>query len=100
MKRYEDINGKVFALHKKLAPFRHWYLFILAVDPVWQGKGFGRKLLEPGLSRLDGIKMPCYLETFRADTAVMYEKFGFRLLQQSSLQEGKLQVFCMLRKPD
>jgi ribosomal protein S18 acetylase RimI-like enzyme len=99
MERYEAVNAEVVALQKRLAPFPHWYLFLLAVDPSFQGKGFARHLLESGLSRLDVIRMPCYLETFRSDTAGMYEKFGFRALEERCLATGKLKVFCMLRQP-
>ncbi len=99
MARYERINDKVFSLQEKLAPFPHWYLFLLAVDPDRQGEGLGRRLLESGLFGLDAISMPCYLETFRGDTAEMYEKFGFRTLEERCLSEEGLKVFCMIRHP-
>jgi GNAT superfamily N-acetyltransferase len=99
MGRYESMNDQVVSLQKEFAPFPHWYLFLLAVDPDKQGEGLGRRLLESGLSRLDASGMPCYLETFRSDTAAMYQKFGFRTLREQQLSEGNLRIHCMLRSP-
>ena len=31
----------------------HWYLAIMGVDPQWQGKGIGSKLMQPALETLD-----------------------------------------------
>ncbi len=49
--------------HKRLVHGPHWYLWALGVSNQHQGKGIGRRLLEPVLTRADQEKTPCYLET-------------------------------------
>jgi len=41
------------AKHKDLAPFNHWYLMLLGVDPKFQGRGFAGRLLRGMLSNID-----------------------------------------------
>ena len=42
------------AIHKRHAPFPHWYCQAIGVDPSLQGKGYGSKLLRNKLERYDG----------------------------------------------
>ena len=61
--RMRYFSGYVSAVHKRFAPFRHWYLQIIGIDPKFQGKGYASKLLQPMLARMDCEGSPCYLET-------------------------------------
>jgi GNAT superfamily N-acetyltransferase len=54
-----------------------WYLSIVAVEPAAQGKGLGRKLLEPTIAEADGARATCYLETFSPRNVSFYERLGF-----------------------
>jgi GNAT superfamily N-acetyltransferase len=54
-----------------------WYLSIVAVDPVTQGQGLGRKLLEPTIAEADRVSATCYLETFSPRNLSFYERLGF-----------------------
>ena len=54
-----------------------WYLSIVAVDPAVQGRGLGRKLLEPTIAESDHVSATCYLETFSPRNLPFYERFGF-----------------------
>jgi len=50
-------------VHKRYAPFPHWYLYLLCVAPEQHGKGYGSTLLKSMLARIDSERLPCYLET-------------------------------------
>lgn len=54
-----------------------WYLSIIAVDPILQGQGLGRKLLEPTLAEADRAGVNCYLETFGDRNLGFYQRLGF-----------------------
>jgi ribosomal protein S18 acetylase RimI-like enzyme len=60
----------------------HWYLRLLAVDPLCQRGGLGRALLAPGISRCDAEGLPAYLETQKHENLAWYRRFGFELVQE------------------
>lgn len=76
----------------------HWYLALLAVDPRFQGKGYGRLLLEPGLERCDDEGLPAYLETQKEANLAFYHRFGFELREQVVVP-GAPPVWLMWREP-
>jgi hypothetical protein len=51
------------AVHKRHAPFRHWFLQTLVVDLPLQAKGYASILLRTKVDRLDREGLPCYLDT-------------------------------------
>jgi GNAT superfamily N-acetyltransferase len=55
----------------------HWYLAILAADPLHQRRGVGTRLLEPTLERCDREGMPVYLETQKESNLAYYRRFQF-----------------------
>ena len=63
----------------------HWYLWLLAVDPPFQGKGLGGELLGPALHAADRARLPCYLETARERNVSFYLRFGFRILRDERM---------------
>ncbi len=83
--------------HKRLAPFKHWYLQVIGVDPKFQGKGFAGKLIRPVLARTDSLHLPCYLETFEANVPI-YERFGFRTIERTSIPQTPFENWAMLRE--
>ncbi|MGZ4675445.1 MAG: GNAT family N-acetyltransferase [Acidimicrobiia bacterium] len=64
----------VEAVHPKA---EHWYLATLGVDPSHQGKGYGTRLLEPVLARVDEMGLPTYLETDKERNLAYYARFRF-----------------------
>ena len=94
MKRDEDF---VSALRKHLAPFPHWYLAVLGVDPRFQGKGYASRLLQPMLNRLDAVNSPCYLETSTEQYVQIYQHFGFRVIYEAVLPGSGSRMWAMLR---
>ncbi len=89
---YDVIDNK----HSQHAPFRHWYLAFIGVDPVFQGKGFAGKLLKPMLSRLNRENIPCYLETETEKNVDIYTHYGFKLLEKYFVLDTGLYFYAML----
>ncbi len=85
--------------HKELAPHKHWYLAVLAVDPQHQGKGYGSKLLNGMLSNIDEEGLPCYVETEGEKNASMYQHFGFEVVDEFVVPGTKDKLIAMLRQP-
>jgi len=71
-------------LHRRWAPGKHIYLFIIAVDPFYQGIGVGSRLMEAGLQLADSAGLPCYLETGSERNVRFYTRFGFREMERIS----------------
>jgi ribosomal protein S18 acetylase RimI-like enzyme len=86
------------AVHERLAPFKHWFLQVIGVDPQFQGKGYAGKLLRPMLARVDGEGLPCYLETLEEKNVRLYEHFGFKMIEKSAIPETGLTNWAMLRE--
>jgi GNAT superfamily N-acetyltransferase len=76
----------------------HWYLPLIGVEPVWQGKGIGAALMRRGLAQSDADGLPAYLESTNPRNRPLYERHGFVAL-------GKIEVgdcppiVPMLRRP-
>ena len=75
----------------------HWYLQLLGVDPAHHGKGHAASLLRSMLSRLDREQIPCCLDTENEINVAMYEHFGFRVLESSTIPRSNSQIWLMAR---
>ncbi len=96
--RMRNSGEYIDVVHKRLAPFKHWYLQEIGVDPQFKGKGYAGKLLRPMFARIDEEGLPCYLETWDEKNVPLYEHFGFRMVEKSAIPETKLTNWAMLRK--
>ncbi len=83
--------------HNRLAPSKHWYLQTIGVDPKFQGKGYSGRLIRPMLAKIDTQHLPCYLETFEEKNASIYERFGFKVIERSSIPQTPFENWSMLR---
>ena len=89
---------QIEAMHQRVAPMPHYYLFIAGVAPGQQGKGANAALLRPMLARMDNENMPAYLETQSADNVALYEQLGFRVMENKPLKGfADFQNWGMLR---
>jgi len=73
----------------------HWYLSLLGVDPVHQGRGLGRALLDAWLAEVDRGGQPSYLETDREANLRFYARAGFGVARQTEVLG--VRIFCLWR---
>jgi len=95
--RMRGLGQYMDAVHSRLAPFKHWFLQAIGVDPQFQGRGYASKLLSPMLSRIDEESLPCYLETLEGQNVRLYEHFGFKVIEESNVPDTNLTNWAMLR---
>jgi GNAT superfamily N-acetyltransferase len=92
--RAERMGAKI---KKACAPEHHVYLALFAVQPQFQGQGYGSRLLRPILNRLDETRTPCYLETQTTKNVSLYQHFDFKLVHETMFDK-KVPFYCMLRE--
>ena len=64
----------------------HYYLSLLGTHPAHAGRGLGIALLAENLARIDGERMPAYLESSNPGNNHRYERFGCRMIGESTHQ--------------
>ncbi len=104
--RTRDVVSRVMSyleyaekLQERHAHFPHWYLFPIGVDPIFQGKGYGSKLLRPMLARMDQENLPCCLETDTEKSVSIYQHYGFEVVEKGMAPGSEVGYWAMLRKP-
>jgi GNAT superfamily N-acetyltransferase len=94
--------GEVLSLFEKMASFHpaepHWYIPLIGVDPVFQGRGYGTRLMQHGLVACDRDQQPAYLEATSPVNRRFYERHGFRVLGEIRSGDSP-PLFPMLREP-
>lgn len=76
----------------------HFYLFVLGVDPALQGRGLGKALLHRLNARADEKSLPCFLETDRETSVVLYRSVGYEVVSDGPCAKlGGLRVWTMRR---
>ena len=74
-----------------------WNLDSLAVDPTLQGRGIGSALIEFGLAQVGEAGV--FLETGTARNVPLYQRFGFRVVEDADAPDGGPHVWFMRRDP-
>jgi ribosomal protein S18 acetylase RimI-like enzyme len=85
------------AMEKARPKDEHWYLSLLAVDPMAWRRGIGSTLLEPSLASIDEDGLPCYLETQKEANLAYYRRFGFEETERLTPRGGGPPLFTMTR---
>jgi ribosomal protein S18 acetylase RimI-like enzyme len=93
------LDNYVEKKHRELVPIKHWYLYLLGVDPQHQGRGYASKLLNEMLTVTDGEGLPCFLETQGSQNVSMYQHFGFRVVDEFTVPNTQVTLVAMLREP-
>ncbi len=99
MDRLMSFSNAIDTLHKKHAPYPHYYLFFIGVDPAYQKKRVASRLITPMLGWLDMQKLPCYLNTQNEANIGLYEHYGFQVIEQVVLPDSGIVHTAMLRNP-
>lgn len=97
LSRQRTFGEYVSSIHKRHVPFAHWYLQLLGVDPVYQGKGYGSILLRSMFARIDKERLPCYLETTTEKNVSIYQHHGFKVVEEGKIPGSEVTVWAMLR---
>lgn len=97
----EHSRGDAFALLEQMGRYHptepHWYLPLIGVDPIQQGRGHGAALMQHALLRCDHEHASAYLESTNPRNLPLYERHGFEVI--GTCQAGASPpVFPMLRK--
>jgi ribosomal protein S18 acetylase RimI-like enzyme len=99
MDRVMTFSTAVDTLHKKHAPYPHYYLFFIGVDPAYQKKRVAGRLITPMLGWLDMQKLACYLHTQNEKNIGLYEHYGFQVIEQLVLPDSGIVHTAMQRNP-
>ncbi|MFC2013661.1 GNAT family N-acetyltransferase [Chloroflexota bacterium] len=83
--------------HKRHAPFRHYFLLLIGVDPVFQGEGHGGTLLKAMLTRIDKEHLPCYVTTQNERNVPFYQHHGFKVVEKVIIPGTVVNHWAMLR---
>jgi ribosomal protein S18 acetylase RimI-like enzyme len=75
----------------------HWYLCLLAADPMAWRRGIGTSLMEPSLAAVDEDGLPAYLETQKEANLAYYRRFGFEETARLTPCPGGPALFTMTR---
>lgn len=86
------------ALQRTL-PEPHWYLDMLAVEPVFQGKGIGSALLTAINQRADSSGHPIALLTFQRDNLPFYTRHGYEIVLGEVDTGSVLPWWALRRRP-
>jgi GNAT superfamily N-acetyltransferase len=85
-------------LAKRDVPADAWYLSIVGIHPLAQGKGLGANLLRSTLEEVDGTRVVAYLETLSPRNSAFYERLGFRCIAQFDEPTTKATYAIMRRE--
>lgn len=75
----------------------HWYLYLIGVDPAWQGTGLAGALLRSRLDQCDRDRQPAYLEATKTTSVPLYQHFGFEPTGYPQLPKGAPPLTAMWR---
>jgi GNAT superfamily N-acetyltransferase len=76
-----------------------WELWLVAVAPEHQKRGYASRLIRPVLDRIDREGTPCYLDTQREENLALYEHFGFEIVETGQLPSTDIPHWLLKREP-
>jgi GNAT superfamily N-acetyltransferase len=95
--RMAYFGGQLYDVRKRHVPSSHWFLMIIGVIPELQGQGYARTLLNPVLARIERQHLPCYLDTEVEKNVAIYQRYGFRVVDDSIVVGTGIRSWGMLR---
>lgn len=95
MLKFDSFAAKI---KRKYSDKNTWYIYSFAVLKDSRGKGIGSKLLKTMLEHFDNEKQNCYLETLKAENIVIYQHYGFKLMEEVKVPGSDMTLYAMLRE--
>lgn len=90
----EDHIGDLAATLEAMAAHHpdepHWYLPLVGVDPIAQGRGLGAALMKHALERIDAEGAVAYLESSNPRNIGLYQRFGFEVVGEIRMGRAPL----------
>ena len=93
----EDISTVMKGMAEHHPVGLHWYLPLIATDPIWFGQGLGTSLMKHALRRCDEEGIPAYLESSNPRNRSLYERHGFKITGR--IQSGSSPVLTPMLRP-
>ncbi|MFX0139952.1 MAG: GNAT family N-acetyltransferase [Candidatus Hodarchaeota archaeon] len=97
-KKARHVEEFISLAQERHAPFPHWYLSPIAIDPEFQGKGYASILLRSMLARIDRENVPVYLYTNKERNASIYKHFNFKIVEETIIPKTDVPFWAMLRE--
>lgn len=98
LSKQSDIEKVMDTTHKNIIKNNlHSYLWAIAVDPDYQNRGIGKKLINYYLN--ENKSLPIYLETSDLKNVKIYKKLGFKLVHTDiiQLETSKIKNYAMIK---
>jgi ribosomal protein S18 acetylase RimI-like enzyme len=76
----------------------YWYIFIIAVSPEYQGKGYASILVKPKIESVNNKNETIYLETQNAKNIPIYQKYGFQIIHSEKMKGINITQYCMKKR--
>lgn len=95
-RRYDAFWDWVYA-HTPGEPL--WQLDSIAVEPGFQGRGFGRALIAAGVARARADGVGAFLSTGTPGNVPIYERCGFRVIEAADAPGGGPHIWFMRADP-
>jgi hypothetical protein len=97
--RMFEVGDYTTHFRESVAKLPYIQLSPIGVHPEEQGKGFGSKLIEPMMNKLDMKNYNCYLETQEESNIGFYQRFNFKVVKEGKIPGTDLQHWVMMREP-
>lgn len=89
----------LYARHDLDVPERHYYVWLLGVDPARHGGGLGSRLLRAATDRADAARAPTYLDTTNERNLSFYGRAGFEVVHAGRFPGGGCRFWTLVRPP-
>jgi ribosomal protein S18 acetylase RimI-like enzyme len=98
--RFFAYGRAVEALRVSAAPWPHWYLAGIGVEPAEQRRGIGAALLAPGIEAAQAAGVPCALVTNTEANLSFYGRHGFEVVRETQTPDGGPRAWALVRRSD
>ena len=95
--RASQVQAQMMKAHPKRP--KHWYLYAIGTRVASQGRGLGSAMLREVLDKVDDAGEPAYLESSNIRNVPLYERHGFKVVEEIQLDGGGPPLWRMWRDP-